>query len=191
MSTCSFAPSFQPDLQASIPSRVRKLDKTTSSPPPMSFFTRLRAPLFENTGSTARDHLASERTFLAWMRTGLGFIALGVAVERFSQLELSEALPRPQPLSQAEQERRQDQEQMLVGALLGTGSGAIVYGITRYFSNMRLLERGQFRPAYFGAGALGTAVAAFAGAAYWGTIRDELARRRLRREGKRGDSTGA
>ena len=37
-----------------------------------------RAEPLKNTGSLARDLLASERTFLAWTRTGLGFIALGV-----------------------------------------------------------------------------------------------------------------
>lgn len=30
--------------------------------------------LVKNTGSTARDHLANERTFLAWSKTGLGFL---------------------------------------------------------------------------------------------------------------------
>jgi putative membrane protein len=36
----------------------------------------------ENQGSTARDHLANERTFLAWVRTGLGIAGLGVALEK-------------------------------------------------------------------------------------------------------------
>ncbi|MFW2381923.1 MAG: YidH family protein [Acidimicrobiales bacterium] len=36
-----------------------------------------------NTGSRARDHLANERTYLAWVRTALGGLALGIAVERF------------------------------------------------------------------------------------------------------------
>ncbi|KAF1981805.1 hypothetical protein K402DRAFT_398204 [Aulographum hederae CBS 113979] len=61
------------------------------TPPSPSLLHRiklvLKSPTLSNTGSTARDHLASERTFLAWLRTGLGFIALGVAVERFSQLQ--------------------------------------------------------------------------------------------------------
>lgn len=39
----------------------------------------------ENLGSRARDHLANERTFLAWVRTALGGIALGIALERFGQ----------------------------------------------------------------------------------------------------------
>lgn len=169
----------------------------------MSFFNRIRGPLFENTGSTARDvslqcpssppskltttsqHLASERTFLAWMRTGLGFIALGMAVERFSQLEISNTsniIPPPEIRVEAS-ERKQRREQFLVGALLGTGSGSIVYGITRYFSNLRLLEKGKFRPAFWGAGGLGVAVAGFAGLAYVGTISGEQERHRIRRGG--------
>ena len=39
----------------------------------------------QNTGSTARDHLAKERTYLAWTRTSLGLIALGIGVERFER----------------------------------------------------------------------------------------------------------
>ncbi|EGG22032.1 hypothetical protein DFA_01921 [Cavenderia fasciculata] len=47
---------------------------------------RLRKLLFskilENKGSVARDHLANERTYLAWLRTGLSCIALGVALAK-------------------------------------------------------------------------------------------------------------
>ena len=32
----------------------------------------------------ARDHLANERTFLAWVRTGVATIVFGFAVGRFS-----------------------------------------------------------------------------------------------------------
>ena len=38
--------------------------------------------LVENRESTARDHLANERTFLAWVRTALGLVGLGVLLER-------------------------------------------------------------------------------------------------------------
>jgi uncharacterized membrane protein YidH (DUF202 family) len=36
--------------------------------------------VFENRGSTARDHLASERTFLAYVRTSLALASAGVAL---------------------------------------------------------------------------------------------------------------
>lgn len=161
----------------------------------MSFFRLLarKAPTYANTGSVARDHLASERTFLAWMRTGLGFVALGIAVERFSQLDLETLIDHLLPdhakaskQSRAESDRearhRQDREQMLVGMLLGTGGGSIVYGVTRYFSTMRLLEGGKFRPSYFGAAGLGIVVSTMAGGAYWSTLRREIQRHDVTKE---------
>mmetsp|Transcript_18060 Transcript_18060/g.45736 ORF Transcript_18060/g.45736 Transcript_18060/m.45736 type:complete len:136 (-) Transcript_18060:808-1215(-) len=41
-----------------------------------------------NLGSTARDHLANERTFLAWARTGLGFLGSGTGL--FTAYHLSD-----------------------------------------------------------------------------------------------------
>lgn len=35
-----------------------------------------------NASSEARDHLANERTFNAWLRTALGAVALGIAVPK-------------------------------------------------------------------------------------------------------------
>ena len=43
-----------------------------------------------NTGSVARDHLANERTFLSWFRTGMATIALGVAIAKFGKETNSE-----------------------------------------------------------------------------------------------------
>ncbi|KAK8005196.1 hypothetical protein PG990_011233 [Apiospora arundinis] len=176
----------------------------------MSPWSRLATPVYKNTGSVARDHLASERTFLAWMRTGLGFVALGIAIERFSQLDLedlvvvlrhgppvasssaagttpptiasSPAAARQQKGEEDEEQRRNENKkkpQLLVGTLMGMGSGSIVYGTARYFSNLRALERGLFKPAFHGVAVLGAAVAGLAGGVYGDTLR-----RRMRREGK-------
>lgn len=35
-------------------------------------------------GSRPRDHMANERTFLAWIRTSLGIMVFGFVVEKFS-----------------------------------------------------------------------------------------------------------
>jgi putative membrane protein len=79
-----------------------------------------------NEGSRARDHLANERTFLAWVRTALGGIALGVAVERFSV-------------------GADDRSNIALAALLVGFSVAILVGATvRYYGVMRDLEEGQF-----------------------------------------------
>lgn len=137
---------------------------------------RWRTPVYANTGSVARDHLASERTFLAWIRTGLGFVALGIALERFSQLDLGALLRPPEkrrdPAAHREAQRRDHQQShVLVGSLMGLGSASIGYGTARYFSNLRLLEAGRFKPAYHGAAVLAAAVAGLAGSVYGNALR--------------------
>ncbi|KAK0304317.1 hypothetical protein LTR91_025333 [Friedmanniomyces endolithicus] len=102
-----------------------------------SFFSRLRGERLKNTGSLARDLLASERTFLAFTRTGLGFIALGVALEKV------EALAAISPtLLHLENSRTK----LAAGTLVGTGSLIIAHGTTRYFGVLKDLREGYFRP---------------------------------------------
>ena len=132
-------------------------------------FRRLRPPILQNSGSTARDHLASERTFLAWLRTGLGFVALGIAVERFSQFELIP--PSPTPVDPGKSEDQKDKSENLALGLLAVGSGSIGYGTTRYFSNLSMLEKGLYKPSFYGAGGLSVAVVGLTGAAYWELVR--------------------
>ena len=96
-----------------------------------------RAPPPPHTGPLARDLLASERTFLAWTRTGLGFIALGVALEKV------EAFAALSPtLLHLEDSRTK----LAAGILVASGSGAVAHGTQRYFSTLRLLQEGKFRP---------------------------------------------
>lgn len=96
-----------------------------------------RADELKNTGSLARDLLASERTFLAWARTGLGFIALGVALEKV------EAFAAISPtLLHLENSRTK----LAAGILVGSGSLCVAHGTHRYFSAMDALQRGMFRP---------------------------------------------
>jgi uncharacterized membrane protein YidH (DUF202 family) len=118
------------------------------------------------------------------MRTGLGFVALGIAVERFSQLDL-EALIKP-PIDpdlrqgadaarrdNAERQADKRQSQLLAGSLMGLGSGSILYGTVRYFSNLKLLEAGKFKPAYLGAAVLGASVAGLAAGVYGTAVKRE------------------
>ena len=64
-------------------------------------------------------------------------------------------------------DNQKDQNETLVLGLLAIGSGSIVYGTTRYFENMRMLERGLYKPSFYGAGGLSVAVVGVTGAAYW------------------------
>lgn len=47
----------------------------------------LKSLVLENKGSVARDHLANERTFLAWLRTSLSFITIGVGITQLFRIE--------------------------------------------------------------------------------------------------------
>lgn len=98
----------------------------------------LRTPPLPNTGSLARDLLASERTFLAWLRTGLGFIALGVALEKVEAL----AALSPPALLQLENSRTK----LAAGVLVASGSACVAHGTRRYFDTLQLLRQGLFRP---------------------------------------------
>jgi len=79
--------------------------------------------------------LANERTFLSWTRTGLGFVALGVALAKVDALE---------PLSPALKHDHSFQGPSI--ALVGAGAGCLCYGTTRYFKSMTLLRKNLFRP---------------------------------------------
>jgi uncharacterized membrane protein YidH (DUF202 family) len=48
-----------------------------------------RSISLENKGSVARDHLALERTFLAWLRTSLAFASIGIAITQLFRLNTS------------------------------------------------------------------------------------------------------
>jgi len=79
----------------------------------------------ENVGSAARDHLANERTFLAWTRTGLGLTALGVALVQLIDSEGTMAT---------------------IGGILMVLAGifAMAYGALRYQEVRRGLMEGRY-----------------------------------------------
>ncbi len=62
----------------------------------------------ENKGSVARDHLALERTFLAWLRTSLAFASIGIAITQLFRLNTSLA-------EEKQQQRRRNLDHLLNG----------------------------------------------------------------------------
>jgi putative membrane protein len=89
----------------------------------------------------ASDHLANERTFLAWLRTSISIIVFGFVVARFG-ITLREFL------------RLRGEVQHESGLSLGMGVGFMVMGIVmaltssvRYHATMRQLDANEFKPA--------------------------------------------
>jgi len=91
----------------------------------------------------ARDHLANERTFLAWLRTGVATIVFGFAIGRLSialqQILQFEGKPIPSTGLTA----------WLGVVAIVAGVLAILAGHMRYHQTGAQIERGTFKPPRF------------------------------------------
>jgi putative membrane protein len=86
-------------------------------------------------------HLANERTHLAWLRTSVSVIVLGIAINRFSRyLSESDSLSPPRVMVSLIDERRLGFGMVVFGILL------MVWAAIRYTRVSREIDRGQYRP---------------------------------------------
>jgi len=105
--------------------------------------------------SAPSDHLANERTFLAWIRTSVSIIVFGFVVAKFG-ITLRQLL------------RVQDRTIQQSGTSLAIGIAFMFFGIflavaalTRYQNTRRRLQDGHFEPAGRIITILGTVTALF------------------------------
>lgn len=77
--------------------------------------------------SRARDHMANERTYLAWLRTAANIMIVGLVVARFGGGGEVTATT----LSAG-------------GILLAAGAAGVIYGTSRYRAVSRELESGEY-----------------------------------------------
>lgn len=79
-----------------------------------------------------REHLANERTLLAWVRTGIGLISVGFVVERAGALASSVG-------------QGTDASTEIFGlSLVGLGCVALVVGARQFFASRRMIRAGEF-----------------------------------------------
>jgi putative membrane protein len=82
--------------------------------------------------SRARTHLANERTFLAWLRTGLSLMAVGLAAAGFLPVDLVPGFPYVRSFA---------------ALLVLSGTIMVLYGASRYMRANQQIETGSYDPA--------------------------------------------
>ena len=90
------------------------------------------------TGSEVRDHLANERTYLAWLRTGMALLGLGFVVARL-RIELGQPVPQ------------QPGPSWLRGLTIGLGFAGlavatVLFATWRYWAVRKMIETQRFVP---------------------------------------------
>ncbi len=89
----------------------------------------------------ARDHLANERTFLAWVRTGAAIVVFGFAIGRFSIAIRQLTALSGHPVHTAGFSVWMGAGSIVAGILL------VVAGLFRYRKTRAQLDAGTFEPA--------------------------------------------
>jgi putative membrane protein len=102
-------------------------------------------PSTNSNPNLARDHLANERTFLAWVRTGVAVVVFGFAIGRFAVA-----------IRQWMQLEGQGHVVPTAGLSVWFGTAAIISGVlvcvaglVRYRQTREQIDSGNFQPAGF------------------------------------------
>ncbi|KAL6715675.1 hypothetical protein ACLMJK_006636 [Lecanora helva] len=99
----------------------------------------------DNKGSVARDHLALERTFLAWLRTSLAFASIGIAITQLFRLNTTiserEGL---EPHNPPNTYHLRQVGKPLGATFLGIAILVLLVGGRRYFESQYWIIRGKF-----------------------------------------------
>ncbi|KAF2740174.1 hypothetical protein EJ04DRAFT_425224 [Polyplosphaeria fusca] len=98
----------------------------------------------ENKGSVARDHLALERTFLAWLRTSLSFASIGIAVTQLFRLNTTISKGHASDSSSSPQARLRHVGKPLGATFIGISILVLFIGFHRYFEAQHYVIRGKF-----------------------------------------------
>src|ERR1700752_3067455 len=112
-------------------------------------------PATSTNANRARDHLANERTFLAWLRTGVAIVVFGFAIGRFA-IAIRQFMQIQGKVSQT------------AGFSVWFGMVAIIAGVLltlagllRYRQTLNQLKSGRFEPAGFVVDLVGILTALF------------------------------
>jgi putative membrane protein len=93
--------------------------------------------------SKATNHLANERTFLAWVRTSVAIVVFGFAIGRFAIALRQLTAFQGHPARTTGLSVWMGMVSILAGVVM------VIAGLARYRKTRALLEEGKFEPAGF------------------------------------------
>ncbi|KAF6840784.1 PF02656 domain-containing protein [Colletotrichum musicola] len=128
------------DYDAVVAREERERAARTREPWYTVFLSTFQSIELENKGSVARDHLALERTFLAWLRTSLAFASIGIAVTQLFRLNSSISDPNTNPSSHTLRQLGKP----LGATFLGISILILFLGYQRYFRAQQWVMKGKF-----------------------------------------------
>ncbi|GJJ07156.1 hypothetical protein Clacol_001356 [Clathrus columnatus] len=124
----------QNELQTDVNTPKTSTSKFTN--PIWKFLSRIAVDL-DNVGSVARDHLANERTWLAYVRTSLAIAGTGVALVQLFTISINDDTSRNKNSLQRAA-RPLGATTVIIGAIV------LCIGIFRYFHVQKSMIRGHF-----------------------------------------------
>ncbi|KAF7317956.1 DUF202 domain-containing protein [Mycena kentingensis (nom. inval.)] len=132
------------DENADEPAATQAPSQTRTHAPPL--VRRLNVAFtLENSGSVARDHLASERTFLAYVRTSLAIASTGVALVQLFTIAANTPEDDSTALTFMPTTRRVQQWARPLGATMVIfGLMVLALGTLRYFRIQQALVGGMY-----------------------------------------------
>ncbi|PIS49380.1 hypothetical protein CJI97_005555 [Candidozyma auris] len=103
----------------------------------------LGSEVIANKGAVARDHMANERTFLAWLRTSLSLTTIGIGIVQLFKLQL----------------KGEYEEMTKFGKPIGAGFfllgiSVLLFGCYRFFNVQALLLQDKYPISYFSVSSL-------------------------------------